>query len=53
MSEEDAHIYKLSQPTCLTKLMVNCPCCVLVVALVTMVLIGVFVFQQGWLLPNN
>jgi hypothetical protein len=33
--------------------MVNCPFCVLGVALVVMILIGAFVFQQGWLLPNN
>ena len=43
----------MSNPNCLTKLIVNCPCCVLPVAVVIMILVSLVVFSQGWLLPND
>lgn len=44
LSVEDAHVYKLSNPNCLTRLMVNCPCCLMLSSLVVMILVALFVF---------
>ena len=53
MTHEDAHVYKMSNPICLTNVMVNCPICLLIFAFLTMFLIAMGVFMQDWLLPND
>lgn len=44
---------RLSEPNCLTSFMVKRPCCMISVSFLVMVVISVFVFNMGWLMPNN
>ena len=53
MTREDAEIYKLSNPICLTNVMINCPGCLLIFAFVVLILISFGVFAQDWILPNE
>ena len=53
LSEQEKYIMKLSQPNCLTKIIVNCPFCLLAVSILVMFFISVFVQRRGWILPND
>ena len=53
MSYEDAHTYKLGQPTFITNTMVNMPICLIVFALIIMGILSIIVNNIGWLSPND
>ena len=53
MSNEQKELYKLSEPIPLTNIMVNRPCCIVLVAFSIMIVISGFVFYMGWLGPND
>ena len=47
------YIMKLSEPNCLTRLMVRMPCCVIIVSFILMISVSAVVYLAGWLIPNN
>ena len=51
MGIADAHTFKMSEPSCLTNIMVNAPCCLLGLAFILMFTITLVVANFGWLLP--
>jgi len=53
MSNEEKELMKLSEPTRLTNMMVNRPCCVVLISFAVMILISAFVAYMGWLQPND
>lgn len=53
MSNEEKELMKLSEPTRLTNMMVNRPCCVVLISFTIMILISAFVAFMGWLQPND
>ena len=50
--EAEKEILRLSEPTALTNLMVNRPICMITASFAVMIVISVFVFFMGWLLPK-
>jgi len=53
MDDQERELYKLSNPIPLTNLMVNRPCCMILVIFAIILIISVFVFAMEWLNPQN
>ena len=53
MEPLNEEIRKLSEPNCLTRLMVNRPCLLISISYILMIGVSAFVFYMGWLMPNN
>ena len=46
-------MYDLSEPMKMTDHMLNWPCCTIITGYILMLVASVFVFEMGWLTPNN
>ena len=53
LNEDEKELYKLSDPICLTNVMVRRPCLVMAIGYGIMLAISVFVLYMGWLMPNE
>ena len=51
--EEEQYLLEMSQPNCLTNVMVNRPCLVICLSFALMLLISVGVSYMGWMNPDN